>query len=110
MDLDLSDSLGPVTSPESDLLRNGLPQESNNWAKTRLVAELQLCLEAKSRIQAYKGEQWKAEFMRLMYPECRAANAKGFTDLVKRLTHGPWGEPDWRENPELLELIQELNR
>jgi DNA-binding NtrC family response regulator len=110
MDLDLSDLPEPATRSGSDLVRSSLPQNPSNWSKTRLMAELQLCLEAKRQIQVYKGEQWKAEFMRLMYPECRAANAKGFQDLIKRLTQGPWGAPDWREQRELVELIEELSR
>ena len=91
-------------------LSSGLPAESANWPKTRLLSELKLALEARQRVQAYKGAQWKAEFMRLMYPGFKAANAKGFDDLIKRLTQGPWGIPDWRDDPDLSSLIEALRR
>ena len=87
-----------------------LPEDPVGWPRSRIVSELRACLEAKQRIQQYKGDQWKAEFMRLMYPECRAANAKGFTDLVKRLTQGPWGDPRWRDDPQLNQMLSELIR
>jgi len=48
--------------------------------------------------------------MRLMYPECRAANAKGFNDLLRRLTKGPWGDPRWTRDKELAILIAELQK
>jgi hypothetical protein len=74
-----------------------------------LLAELQIAVAAKRRIQAYKGSQWKAEFMRVLYPHCKAASAKGFDDLIKRLTKGPWGDPslttdDWANS--LLNLLR----
>lgn len=86
----------------------GLPESPADWPETRLVAEIELALAAKQRIQAYKGKQWKAEFMRLMYPHCKAANAKGFDDLIKRLTQGPWGEPTAGKDGSLEKLIQLL--
>lgn len=96
---------------------NGKPLEVTNlednpedWAKTRLVTELRLALEARQRVQAYKGSQWKAEFMRLMYPECKAASAKGFDDLIKRFTQGPWGCPRWQDHADLAQLIEALRR
>jgi len=85
-----------------------LPEDPSTWPATRLLAEVELALAARRRIQAYKGRQWKAEFMRLMYPHCKAANAKGFDDLVKRLTQGPWGELNWRQIPSVRNLIEEL--
>jgi DNA-binding NtrC family response regulator len=88
----------------------GLPDSPADWPKARLVAELRLALKVRQRVQAYKGNQWKAEFMRLMYPECRAANAKGFDDLIKRLTQGPWGYSRWQDDSELAELIAALRR
>ena len=60
-----------------------------------------MALDVKRRVQAYKGGQWRAEFMRVLYPECKAQNAKGLTDLVRRLTKSPWGNPDYRADPEL---------
>ncbi len=85
-----------------------LPDSSANWPMVRLLAELRLAVDARRHIQGYKGKQWKAEFMRLMYPECKAANAKGFDDLIKRLTQGPWGCSRWQECPEMAELIESL--
>ena len=69
-----------------------------------------MLLEAKRQIQSRKGNRWRAEFMRLVYPECRAASAKGFGDLVKRLTSGPWGDPRWNRNEELSQMLAELQR
>ena len=85
-----------------------LPEPTSEWARARLLNELRLCVEAKRRVKRYKGEQWRAEFVRLLYPECKAANAKGFSDLIKRLTQGPWGDPNWRDDPELKLLIADL--
>jgi len=79
-----------------------------DWHRQRLLAELRLAVEAKRAISAYKGRQWKAEFMRLVYPHCKAQNAKGFSDLIRRLTKGPWGEPRAAEDPEIAKLITEL--
>ncbi len=84
------------------------PGTSPDWHRQRLLAELRLAVEAKRAISAYKGRQWKAEFMRLVYPHCKAQNAKGFSDLIKRLTKGPWGEPRTTDDPEMAKLIAEL--
>lgn len=86
-----------------------LPSDPAVWARFRLRHELELILAAKEHIQSYKGQQWKAEFMRLMYPHCKAANAKGFSDLVKRLSQGPWGDPEWSKDSELKRLIDSLD-
>jgi len=85
-----------------------LPDITGDWPATRLKNELRLAVEAMRRIREYKGNQWKAEFMRLMYPECKAANAKGFDDLIKRLTKGPWGNPEWKTDPEMSRALREL--
>jgi len=74
----------------------------------RLVAELRIAIAIKQHVQKYKGKQWKAEFMRLAYPECKAQNAKGFQDLIRRLTKGPWGDPNWESNQALAELVRKL--
>jgi len=83
-------------------------EDTAQWPVARLAAELRLAVAARQRVQSYKGNQWKAEFMRLMYPESKAANAKGFDDLIKRLTQGPWGCPSWQNQPELAQLIEVL--
>jgi len=83
-------------------------EDTKQWPVQRLLTEIRMALEAKRRIQQYKGKQWKAEFMRLMYPESKAQNAKGFSDLLKRLTQGPWGYSEWEANRELALLIKEL--
>jgi len=85
-----------------------LPSDPAFWPVARVAAELRLAIEARETIQAYKGSQWKAEFMRLLYPACKASSAKGFDDLIKRLTQGPWGNPDWRKHPELARLLEML--
>ncbi|MCI0541940.1 MAG: sigma 54-interacting transcriptional regulator [Verrucomicrobiales bacterium] len=85
-----------------------LPGNPAEWEQERLLSEIKLALAAKKHIQAYKGRQWKAEFMRLMYPNVKAANAKGFDDLIKRLTQGPWGCPEWKDDAQLAELIRQL--
>jgi DNA-binding NtrC family response regulator len=79
------------------------------WERERLLSEIKFAVQAKKHVQSYKGGQWKAEFMRLMYPECKAANAKGFDDLIKRLTQGPWGSPKIRNNIEIKRLLDELS-
>ena len=79
-----------------------------DWEKRRIVAELQIALEAKKVVKEYKGKHWKAEFMRLVYPHCKAQNAKGFADLIRRLTKGPWGHPDVQTNSEITKLLESL--
>lgn len=111
----LPESLTGPAIPEVLSKRNletatSLPENPVNWPRARLVAELRLALEARQRVQAYKGNHWKAEFMRLMYPDCKAANAKGFDDLLKRLTQGPWGHTRWNDDSELAELIEALRQ
>ena len=89
--------------------RRAAPLPDAEWPKQRVIAELTLALSLRRQVQTYKGRQWKAEFMRLMYPGCKAANAKGFNDLIKRLTGGPWGYPRWREEPEITDLLRTLS-
>lgn len=89
---------------------SSVPENTKTWPKQRILSELQMVLEAKHRIQKYKGNQWKAEFMRLMYPECKAQNAKGFNDLIRRLTKGPWGDPEWEKDQKIKTLMLELKR
>jgi DNA-binding NtrC family response regulator len=101
----------PTRADHIRLLENAsltLPPDPTSWPVARLATELRLAIEARKKIQAYKGSQWKAEFMRLLYPACKASNAKGFDDLVKRLTQGPWGSPDWTKHPELVRLLEML--
>jgi two-component system response regulator HydG len=85
-----------------------LPEDPSEWSRARLLAEIELAIEGKRRVQVYKGRQWKAEFMRLMYPYCKAANAKGFDDLIKRLTQGPWGYPHSKKDRQLTRFLEEL--
>lgn len=87
-----------------------LPKDPAEWPRARLLGELRMILQAKEEIQGYKGTQWKAEFMRLMYPHCKAQNAKGFDDLIRRLTKGPWGDPKLRSDKELADMIDELEK
>lgn len=84
-----------------------LPDDPLLWPQKRLQSEIHLCLEAKRRIIGYKGKYWKAEFMRLMFPECKASNAKGFDDFIRRLTKGPWGNPQWdHDSIEIRSLVE----
>ncbi len=85
-----------------------LSEDTGSWPQARLAAEIEFAIEAKRHIQTYKRGQWKAEFMRLMYPHCKAANAKGFDDLIKRLTQGPWGDPKLKALAQFSRLISEL--
>jgi DNA-binding NtrC family response regulator len=85
-----------------------LPADPESWSRARLLTELRMAVAAKGRIKEYKGSRWKAEFMRLLYPECRARNAKGFSDLVRRLTKGPWGSAALASDGEGGRLLSEL--
>ena len=85
-----------------------LANDTSEWSRCRIISELRLAVEAKRQIQQYKGKLWKAEFMRVMYPDCKAANAKGFVDLVRRLTKGPWGLTKWHQCDEISSLIKKL--
>ncbi len=105
----------PLISPTSPRPQKGadsgpvtLLADISTWELGRLTSEIRLALQVKQHVKAYKGGQWKAEFMRLMYPECKAANAKGFDDLIKRLTQGPWGSPKLNENVEIRRLLETL--
>lgn len=82
--------------------------EPRDWHRQRILAELKIAVDAKRTVSAYKGQNWKAEFMRLVYPHCRAQNAKGFADLIRRLTKGPWGEPGFRSDAEIMDLLRQL--
>lgn len=94
------------SSPVEDLASE--TDSLSPWARQRMLAELKLALEIKDKVQAYKGNSWRAEFMRCLYPNYKAQNAKGLADVIKRFTHGPWGDPDWAKDPELVRLINEL--
>lgn len=79
------------------------------WPVQRLKAELMLALEVKRKILEYKnGNQWKAEFMRKLYPNVKAANAKGFDDMVKRISAGAWSVNDFKYQGELGRLLDDL--
>lgn len=95
-------------APVGAAAQTGIPDDIALWSTARLKAELSLALEARVAIERYKGSSWKAEFMRLMYPEYKAANAKGFSDLVKRWTSGPWGDPGWEGNEDIATLIRKI--
>lgn len=101
---------GLGTAEPAAAKRSELPSDPVDWPRQRLRAELEMCLKAKALVQSYKGSQWRAEFMRLMYPECKAANAKGLADVVKRLTRGPWGDPRWTDDPEIRRMIEEFTK
>jgi two-component system, NtrC family, nitrogen regulation response regulator NtrX len=100
----LSHRLPLVTSHPNELSNLDLSRQD----KARLVGELNLCLLVKKEIKRYKKDRWKAEFMRTLYPSCKAQNAKGFDDLIRRLTKSPWGDENWEEDLDLKALIEEL--
>ncbi len=85
-----------------------LTNNIQDWAVIRIKTELEILHEAKKQIIKYKGRHWKAEFMRKLFPLSKAQNAKGFNDLVKRLTKGPWGLSEIDKHPELKKLFTEL--
>ena len=70
--------------------------------------ELLILIEAKERIKKYKGNQWKAEFIRLLYPENKAQSAKGFNDLISRLTKGPWGLNENKRDKNINDILNQL--
>jgi len=84
------------------------PKLNSPWVRQRLLAELRIAIDVKDRVKTYKGGQWRAEFMRCLYPNYKAQNAKGLKDVIKRFTHGPWGDPSWESDPEIRRLIREL--
>jgi hypothetical protein len=98
----------PVNGANADSLRADLPEDPKEWERMRLRKELLLAVQVRRKVRARKGTQWRAEFMRLMYPHVKAANAKGFNDLIRRLTTGPWGSPDLRSDPVAGPLLEEL--
>lgn len=100
--------LRPNIKQTQDSYENIFDNDSNNWFRKRLLRELDLYLEAKNRIQRYRGNQWKAEFMRLLFPDNKAQSAKGFNDLIKRLTKGPWGSKNLESFPELRDKLEQL--
>ena len=81
---------------------------SLSFARERLLRELRLAAEVKERAKAKKGNQWRAEFMRQLYPHYKAQNAKGVRDVLKRFQAGPWGDPNWEQDSELARLIRSL--
>ena len=104
--------VAPAESSTAGIHTNGHDDTNGSlspWARQRLLSELKLALEIKDKVKAYKGNQWRAEFMRCLYPNYKAQNAKGLADVVKRFTHGPWGDPKWEQDPDLSRLITEFN-
>lgn len=94
--------------PAPNQARDGVATAMRDWAADRLLGELEIAVAVKRDVQRRKGRYWKAEFMRMLYPECKAANAKGFQDLVRRLSNGPWGCSQWRKNERMAVLLGEL--
>ena len=103
---------GSAPGPASDVMPAAswpaIGDEPAQWPLIRLRSELEIALDVKRRVVGYKGKHWKAEFMRVLYPECRTQSAKGFTDLMRRLTQGPWGSGDLERDPVLKRLLDEL--
>lgn len=81
---------------------------TENWALKRILAELEIALLVKEQVKSYKGNQWKAEFMRILYPENKAPSAKGFNDLIRRLTSGPWSIKNYSKVNQIKDLLDKL--
>lgn len=107
-DLIVAENLGRQTVDRDHAPAEALPDDGAEWCRTRVMAELCLAVAAKRRVQKDKGDRWRAEFMRRLYPSSRRDNAEGVKDLVKRLTGSPWGYPDWQDDTEIRNLITEL--
>jgi len=108
---DFFDLKGKYLEDEKEFKEKGhsnLPLNVRDWPKYRLCSEIKIAIEVKKRIQEYKGNHWKAEFMRLLYPENKAQSAKGFNDLIRRLTKSPWGDPNYQNDEKIKELMDEL--
>jgi two-component system, NtrC family, nitrogen regulation response regulator NtrX len=97
----------PATAP-ADARRGSTDAVAVPPARQRLLDELRLAVNVKRQVQKYKGRAWRAEFMRVLYPECKAPSAKGLSDLIRRLTKGPWGASDLRSDSEAAALLNEL--
>lgn len=87
--------------------RPDLPEE-HSWVIARIRSELELAVATKERVKVYKGQRWRSEFMRLLYPQSRVPSSRGIEDVIKRLTQGPWGFNRWRKHQELVELVARL--
>ena len=81
---------------------NSILGKSDNWAAIRLKNELQLAVAAKRKCKS------TAEFMRKLYPEQSKQSTAAQKELVRRLTTGPWGDPEMRNNPDMAILLKKL--
>ncbi|MBC8432383.1 sigma-54-dependent transcriptional regulator [Desulfobacula sp.] len=79
-----------------------LLENSDDWSRIRILKEMKLAVEAKKKCKSI------AEFMRKMYPKHTKTSTGALKDLIRRLTSGPWGDPDLRNDPELAGLLKEL--
>jgi DNA-binding NtrC family response regulator len=98
----------PVDQKNEKTSQMILSEMEKDWPRQRILMELKIAIQAKDRIMKIKGNRWKAEFMRLMYPSYRAKSAKGFDDLIKRLTKGVWSFPNCGDDMEIKFLVDEL--
>jgi len=109
IDIQLPASIVPGTEPAGGAAAVvELPADPREWELVRLRTEIALAVQVQRQVRARKGKQWRAEFMRLMYPRAKAANAKGVNDLIRRLSSGPWGSPEIRSDPVAGPLLEEL--
>jgi len=83
---------------------SALPVDPVLWPRYRLFCELRMAAEAKRRSRSV------AEFMRRLYPYQRKSSTAALAELIRRLTTGPWGDPVILQDPELKQLIDELQQ
>jgi DNA-binding NtrC family response regulator len=102
-------SASPADKQDAHENAGALSDDPAQWERERLLFEIRLAIKAKRYVETYKGGQWRAEFMRILYPEKETQSAKGLTDLIKRLTKGPWGSPKLQKDAEIKALLDELN-
>lgn len=97
--------LRPTCAPGAEPIHSSLlPEDTRDWPRSRLLWELRMAVEAKRRSKS------AAEFIRCLYPKQTKTSTAGVKDLVRRLTSGPWGDPDLRDDPEAKQLLDELER
>lgn len=110
---DITGGRGAITDVSSaeETGTPALTPEPDQWPVQRLKAELQLALEVKRHILKYKpGNQWRAEFMKRMYPNYGARSAKGFGDVLKKISGSAWSIEDFDKYEELTHLLHMLKK
>lgn len=105
---DLPDKVFPKYSSPDVAIRQTGTEAISRPDHERILSELRMIASLKKQIRRTRRNQWRAELMRALYPHCKAANAKGLSDALKRLTQGPWGEPNWETFSAIRDLVVEI--